>query len=330
MSDSLALVNRQNTRSPFRSNPEGATETTEISSITSVVLSGAAQISEATGASAAASAAGEGNDTGNTEGSGAQVQSTTESPSQSTEASTSTQVAVTTQTSINLEVSTTSSGGSGLGSGAVAGIAIGALIFGAAIAFVAAFFLFKRRNRSRDVNVTTKGYSNYADSTPEFALMQQKGVGMGGRSNSYVQVSQTAVPAPTFTPLPTPAPVPQSNNPNITAFLPPTAAENDVYSQVSALFNRIHSHVELYYRDVHASITSSMEPELAQFGAKDVNMAELLQDCSSPTSALKHALVDYVLGITGPKRGIEGETLFPKELDGVRVAEESDDEPGTS
>jgi hypothetical protein len=55
-----------------------------------------------------------------------------------------------------------------------------------------------------------------------------------------------------------------------------------------------------------------MAPALSNFGAEGVNMAELLQDCASPTTALKHALTGYVSGITGP-----GESLFPSELNGV-------------
>tara|TARA_R110002003_G_scaffold41_3_gene2831 strand:- start:18690 stop:19328 length:639 start_codon:yes stop_codon:yes gene_type:complete len=66
-----------------------------------------------------------------------------------------------------------------------------------------------------------------------------------------------------------------------------------------------------------------MEPELIRFGVKDVNMAELLQDCSNPTTALKHALMAYVLDITGPKKGDEGETLFPDELDSARALDAS-------
>lgn len=255
------------------------------------------------------------------------------SPDQSTDVSTSVPTHLATVTATGLTVnptsasteavaaSSSSSSGSSLSTGAVAGIAIGALFIGAALAFLATFFLFKRRNRKQDGGVGAAKYTSFADSTPELVMMQQqqhKNVGLGGRNSPYVQVSQTPVPAPTTAPV-IPAATQQSNPPDIASFLPLAAHENAIHSRVSALFGQLHRHVEMYYRDVHASITPSMEPELARFGAKEVNIAELLQKCSSPTTALKHALVAYVLGITGPKKDDDGETLFPEELNGPRI-----------
>jgi hypothetical protein len=145
--------------------------------------------------------------------------------------------------------------------------------------------------------------------------MLQKG--MGG-SSPYVQVSQTPLSAPI--PVHAPAPVRDTNPPDIiTDILPAAAHETEVQSRISALFHQIHRHVETYYRDVHATLTPSMEPELAMFGAQGVNMAELLQDCSNPTTAIKHALMVYVLSITGPKKREEGETIFPEELQGGQL-----------
>jgi hypothetical protein len=222
---------------------------------------------------------------------------------------------------------TRNNGGSGLSSGAVAGIAIGTLIIGAALAFLAAFFLFKRRNKQqqREVNVSRIDYTSYADSTPELVMLQQKGAivgGLGGRHSPYVQVSQT--------PIPTPAPVQaqKSAEEEVVALLPPPVGEACVGGRFAALFEEIHRHVETYYRDVHASITPSMEPDLAKFGAEDVDMAKLLHDCSSPTTALKHALVAYVLGITAPKKEGEGKTLFPEELGGMCSSSQADDGSG--
>ncbi|KAL6710724.1 hypothetical protein ACN47E_007781 [Coniothyrium glycines] len=215
--------------------------------------------------------------------------------------------------------------GSGLSSGAVAGIAIGALLIGALLAFLAAMFFFKRRHRSRETNMgTAKGYTSYADSTPELVMMQQaKAVNLGGRSSPYVQVSQNAV-APAL-----PAAVPVVHHARnvsdaadaagaVAAFVPPAAHDHAIHDRVSALFNGIHRHIETYYRDVHASITPSMEAGIARFGAEGVSMAELLQDISTPTTALKHALVAYVLGITGPARKDDSASLFPEELSGMR------------
>jgi hypothetical protein len=209
-----------------------------------------------------------------------------------------------------------SDNGSGLSLGAVAGIAIGTLIMGAALASLAAFFLFKRRNKQREGNVSGTGYNSCAGSTPELVIMQQKGVvgGLGGRHSPYIQVSQTPLPAPA----PPPVPVQKTAEERVVALLPPVARNGDVQGRTTALFEQIHGHVETYYRDVHASITPSMEPDLAGFGAGDVDMAELLQDCSSPTTALKHALAAYVLGITAPKKERDGATLFPEELSGMR------------
>ncbi|KAH7392661.1 hypothetical protein BKA66DRAFT_412112 [Pyrenochaeta sp. MPI-SDFR-AT-0127] len=217
-----------------------------------------------------------------------------------------------------------SSSGS-LSTGAVAGIAIAMLIVGGVIAFIVAFFLFKRRSRKQDTNVNAARYTSYADSTPELVMMQQKTASLGGRNSPYVQVSQTPISAPTPALIPAPAPIQQTNSYDVASFLPPAAHDETIHSRVSTLFSELQRYVETYYRDVHASITPSMEPELARFGARDVNMAELLQDCSSPPTAIKHALAAYVLGITGPKREEEGETLFPEELNGVQVR--NGDEP---
>jgi hypothetical protein len=149
-----------------------------------------------------------------------------------------------------------------------------------------------------------------------------------GRDSSYVQVSQT----PLHVPIPVQAPAPalnlapeQHNNPTdvIAAFLPTTAHETEVQGRVAALFSQIHRHIDLYYRDVNASITPSMEPDLARFGAKDIDMVDLLQDCSSPTTALKHALIAHVLSTTRPKKEDDIVTLFPEELDRARMQSEN-------
>jgi hypothetical protein len=137
-----------------------------------------------------------------------------------------------------------------------------------------------------------------------------------GRNSPYVQVSQTPIPAP--------APVQNPKSTDIaiaTDILPRPSHDTEIQSRIAALFGQIHRHIDTYYRDVHASITPSMEPELVRFGAKDVNMAELLQDCSSPTTALKHALVAYILGLTSPKKsnGDEWETLFPKDINSAAL-----------
>jgi hypothetical protein len=217
-----------------------------------------------------------------------------------------------------------------LSAGEVTGVAIGTFILGAMLAFIAAFFLFKQRNKHKNVNVSRKEYPSYADSAPDLAMIQHKSAGsLVGRHSPYVQVSQSLIQAPLAahppSPMPTPVPVPANASKNITAFLPPAADNEEVSDGVTHLFTLMHEHVEKYYRDVNASITPSMEPDIAEFGAQEVDMAELLQECSSPTAALKHALVAYVLGITEPKqKGDNGGTLFPKELYAAHAEDDTD------
>jgi hypothetical protein len=213
------------------------------------------------------------------------------------------------------EPTTVSNKSNGLSSGAVAGIAIGTLIVGAVLAFAAAFFLFKRRNKQREANMASNEYRSYAGSTPEFDMMHPKSSGgLVGRNSPYVQVSQSSIPAPAVPPVPTSTPVQQSTDLGIAAFLPPAANDRAIQDRVTALFGEIHRHVETYYRDIHASITPSMEPEIARFGAPDIDMAQVLQDSSSPTTALKHALTAYVLSMTAPKEDKKDESVFPEEL----------------
>ncbi|KAG9185907.1 hypothetical protein G6011_07238 [Alternaria panax] len=207
-----------------------------------------------------------------------------------------------------------------LSAGEVTGVAIGTFILGAILAYIAALFLFKQRNKHKSTNVGRKEYPSYADSAPDLAMMQSKSASsLVRRHDPYVQVSQTPIPAPlaAHPPSPISAPVfiPTNAAQNVTAFLPPAADNEEVWNRVSHLFASMHEHVENHYRDVKAVITPSMEPEIGEFGAKEVDMAELLEECSNSTAALKHALVAFVLDITGPKQKDENEgTLFPVEL----------------
>jgi hypothetical protein len=194
----------------------------------------------------------------------------------------------------------------GVSKGAVAGIAIATCVLGAAIASLIAFLLFKKRNRKGKPGLTSSSsrYMSYADSSPELIVESKNAM-----QSPYTRVLQAPVPGP----------VPESVHPTPTpdtllAFLPIVADSSIVQSRVLALFDQIYHHVDVYYRDVHASITPSMEPNLAHFSTQDVNMAELLQICARPTVALKHALGTWVLGITGPKGGYQEDTVFPEQL----------------
>ncbi|KAF2792301.1 hypothetical protein K505DRAFT_326253 [Melanomma pulvis-pyrius CBS 109.77] len=194
----------------------------------------------------------------------------------------------------------------GVSKGAVAGIAIGTALLGAAIAFFVAFILFKRRKRPSSAS----GLSPY-DSSPELVALS-KG------PNPYVQeISQ--VPAPSgaaaakrdmdLTDL-------AHSSDFLAGVLPQTADDRTVRDKVSMLFDQIQQHVENFYRDVHASITPSMESDLAKFGTSEVGMLELLQGSSMPTVAIKHALMGYVLAITSPDGG-DKVVLFPGDVVGV-------------
>jgi hypothetical protein len=203
-------------------------------------------------------------------------------------------------------VASTSQKSNGVPPGAVAGIAIGTCILGAAIALVAAFFLFKRRKRS-----STSGLSAY-DSSPELVALSK------GPTPYIQEISQVSAPNAA-------AAVVVKRDMDLTdlsrssdflaGVLPQTADDQTVRSKVSMLFDQIQQHVENFYRDVHASITPSMENDLTRFGTPGIDMKELLQSASMPTVAIKHALMGYVLRITSPE-GDES-TLFPSDVVGV-------------
>ncbi|EUC50484.1 hypothetical protein COCMIDRAFT_32304 [Bipolaris oryzae ATCC 44560] len=223
---------------------------------------------------------------------------------------------------------------SGLSTGEVVGIAVGTLFIGAALAFLAAFFVFKRRNRRQNANTGDRGYPSYGDSVPELTMVQKSVGSLGDMHSPYVQVPQTPMLARRPIPPAIPAPVNMdtTTNTDIAGFLPPIARDSEVGDRVSALFEKMHEHIERNYRDVHASITPSMESGIASFGAKGVNMTEMLQECSNPTTALKHALVSYVMAITSWNKDEEhAGTLFPEELSNMKSERHSNSsDPGAT
>lgn len=235
------------------------------------------------------------------------------------EPTTTTTPSVVTDVSEAQATSKSSSSDSGISKGAVAGIAIGTCIVGAAIAFIVAWLLFKRRDRKFVQKTCPSGYPIYADSSPELVMVQKS----AATGSPYVQVSQTQM----RTPVPVPARVLPSPTGGALTGLPPAAGEHDVQTRVSALFEQIHRHIDTYYRDVHASITPSMDYDLASFG-KGVDVLELLQNCSQPTVALRHALVAFVLGIAGPKTEGFKQTLWPDELTRCLCLEQNVPSPG--
>ncbi|PSN68983.1 hypothetical protein BS50DRAFT_572170 [Corynespora cassiicola Philippines] len=197
-----------------------------------------------------------------------------------------------------------SGGSNGVSKGAVAGIAIATAILGGALAFLAAFLLFKRRARP-------KGSSPY-NSTPDLLAYSKSS------QSPYISISQT----PTATPLPPPnSPPPQGSNDLLASFLPPPADDQTIRSRVAALFAEVQRHVDTFYRDVHASITPTMEADLRQFGTSgEGRVVEMLQGASVPTEVLKRVLAVYILRVVAPEDEGEGEggTLFPADVVGVK------------
>jgi hypothetical protein len=108
----------------------------------------------------------------------------------------------------------------------------------------------------------------------------------------YVRVAHTPTVIPPRKPIPPPSDA-------LAGILPPSPSDHQVLNRLTALFGTIHTHIDTFYRDVHATVTPSMAADLASFG-KDVDMPALLQGCARPTAALKHALVAYVMERTAP------------------------------
>jgi len=194
---------------------------------------------------------------------------------------------------------------SGLSKGAVAGLAIGTTLLGAAIAFLTAWFLFKRRDRGFD---RPSASPLYTDSSPELGMLQKPAAAEHAATNPYVRVAAVT---------PLRKPIPPSSD-ALAAILPPSPSEHHVCSRLTALFGAVHTHIDTFYRDVHASVTPSMAADLALFG-RDVDMPALLQGCARPTAALKHALVAFVMERTAPPDDLSSSSgsdtsLWPADL----------------
>ncbi|KAL1606683.1 hypothetical protein SLS60_004090 [Paraconiothyrium brasiliense] len=205
------------------------------------------------------------------------------------------------------------SGGGGVSPGAVAGIGIATAIVGAAIAFFAAFMLFKRRRPSKH---------GHSESSTNFITK--------GDQPSYVQVSQVGPPPILAAAMPTSKSIDLSDLSHSSDFLagvlPPAADEQTVQNRVTALFGQILKHVDDFYRDVHATLTPTMQNDLKKFGDASMNLAQELEHSSFPTTAIKHALVGYVLHIVAPEAENQS-TLFPTEVAGLRQNERSFESP---
>lgn len=204
----------------------------------------------------------------------------------------------------------------GVSKGAVAGIAIGTAFVGATIAFLAAFLLFKRRRQ-----VSKHGHS---ESSTNFLTK--------GEQPSYVQVSQVGPPPILAAAMPTSKRSLDLSNLShssdfLAGVLPPAADGHMVKNRVNALFDQILQHVNDFYRDVHATLTPTMQNDLKKFGDSTVNLAEELEHSSTPTIAIKHALVGYILSIVAPEAEQQS-TLFPAEVAGLRQNERSFESPG--
>ena len=205
-----------------------------------------------------------------------------------------------------------SSGSGGLSKSAVAGISIATAVIGGAIAFVVAFMLFKRRGRQLG--------RKQSESTTAFMPPKRE-------HPAYVQVSQNIPPMMDVAAKSIPdGSLDLSNLSHSSDFLagvlPPGADEGTVRNGVVALFNQIHQHIDDFYRDVHATLTPTMENDLRKFGESSVDLADEFRHSSTPTLALKHALTVYVLGIVAPEADQQS-TLFPAEVSGLKEDERS-------
>ncbi|KAF2639332.1 hypothetical protein P280DRAFT_550761 [Massarina eburnea CBS 473.64] len=214
---------------------------------------------------------------------------------------------------------------SGIAPGAVAGIAIATTILGAAIAFIAAFFIFKRHRDSQ------KAYGGTRETTPDL-VASLKGE---GNHKSYVSISQSiATPPAAASSLSLSAKrngeinlASLANSSDFLASVLPAAADEvTVKNRCATLFNQILHHVESYYRDVDATITPTMEHDLARFGSESLSMVGILRHSAMPTMAIKHALAGFIMSIVSPE-GEEQATLFPTEITGIKRNERSTERP---
>lgn len=216
----------------------------------------------------------------------------------------------------------------GVSKGAVAGIAIGTSIVGAVIAFLVAFFLFKRREKkkSRNGGMGLGGVEKY-ESSPELMSLSKGDPGPMYTQREVGNMSTMHLPAQNAMAV---AALPSRRSMDLgdglAGILPPPADDATIASKIATLFDQMHLHVDNFYRDVHASITASMEGDLMQFGTGlgEGGMVELLQSVSQPTTAIKHALVGYVLSkVMWPEDGnTRGNgSFFPREVVGLGASE---------
>ncbi|KAF2470559.1 uncharacterized protein BDR25DRAFT_342887 [Lindgomyces ingoldianus] len=214
----------------------------------------------------------------------------------------------------SVPAATVSRKSNGVSKGAVAGIAIGTAIVGAAIAFLVAFLLFKRRNRSRQ-------HSGY-DAHPELVSLAKAGPDSHVQEMSQAPLPHGAAAAAVGISKRDTDLTDLSHSSDFSAgVLPQAADDRTVKEKASLLFDQVQLHVENFYRDVHASITPSMESGLSRFGTGTENTAEMLQDSSRPTVVIKHALMAYVLSITSPFGGSDT-ALFPRDVAGIQGGEQ--------
>jgi hypothetical protein len=220
----------------------------------------------------------------------------------STDLSGTTTAGVLSQTS-GATVSSTSNGSKGVSAGAVAGIAIAMLFIGAAVAFLAAFFLFKRRERT---------HGSTSDSVPELSIATKSGTGPNKPEMMHVGSSSRAAKGDIdLTNL-------SHSSDFLASVLPQTADDHEVKERVGTLYDLVHLHVENYYRDVHITLSASTEKDLGGFLTPE--SARLLRGSVRSTVAIKHILMEYVLGITAPEVETGNRydvTLFPRDIAGV-------------
>jgi hypothetical protein len=101
----------------------------------------------------------------------------------------------------------------------------------------------------------------------------------------------------------------------LASVLPQTADDHEVRERLGTLYDLVHLHVENYYRDVHVTLSASMEKDLSGFLTPE--SVKLLRGSVRPTVAIKHILMGHVLGITAPEVETGNrpeEALFPRDI----------------
>lgn len=177
---------------------------------------------------------------------------------------------------------------SGISTAALAGAAVGCLILGALIAGLIAFFILKKRSRSRDRYVSR---------------------------DTYVPTASPAYGGEKGTPMVSIASVPNMD------FLPQQADDAEVKRKLSTVLDQIDQHVENFYGNRAASMSPNWEAEISRFETNELSLplAACFQNSNVPMTLIKHCLAYHVFNLT-MSPGEHGTPLLPPEMAGMVAA----------